>query len=134
MCMTTWGEPKIEIAKRNIICYKNLNGSTSECSYWKYELGVTNPTVEFGISEPDRGNRYSINQGYHSRTNSVIYSKQHNNCIFMIPKGAKYIKGSESSLKNKNDNYVSETIIYIGKNTRWNRIKAKFKTYVSNNK
>ena len=66
---------------------------------------------------------FTIYEGYHSNVKN-----ENCNALFIIPKGTKYTEGfnNDGTIKN----YVSETIIFIGKNTFWNRLKAKFGKYV----
>jgi len=132
MCLLVNKEEAIITAKENIFCYKQLSAfGFSQPQKFKYELGKLNKHVIINKKQADSrdvriGNaNYGetlVEEGYHSRNDSSIKDKTH---LFMIPKGTKYITGGENS--SDRDNYVSETIIYLGRNNWINRLIAKIK-------
>lgn len=126
MCL--YKQDKItKIAKRNILCYKQLLFGTSSYFYaYKYDKMVKQPIVNFQFDQSDLSNGIAVYRGYHSRNNK---SSSNKSSLFVIPKGTKYTVGSEYYNSIIQDNYVSETIVYFGKNTFWNRLLAKFKKF-----
>lgn len=131
MCLIL-NENRLEpiVAPYNIICYKKLDSENYSYSYgFKYFKNVLNPKVE--ISPTDDGFfKNSIENGYHSRNEN---SDNHSNRIFMIPKDTKFYIGGENI--QGQDNYVSETIVLLGRNnvfTRWYyKQKYKLKSYIN---
>lgn len=118
-----------KIAKCNILCYKQLLFTNSSYFYsYRYDKMVKQPIVNFQITDNPLGINYVVYEGYHSRNKRSTEDKS---SLFVIPKGTKYTIGSENIFLNidRKDNYVSETIVYFGKNTFWNRLIAKFKKY-----
>lgn len=125
MCLTSKKEFKFKIAEKDIICFKELfKDNTSYFTDYEYIKGVKNPIEDLvSIYDDFSINAFSIYEGYHSNVKN-----ENCNALFIIPKGTKYTEGFNNNSKIKN--YVSETIIFIGKNTFWNRLKAKFGKYV----
>lgn len=123
MCLEVKGTPEVLIAKRNIICFKELNGNISRHYYFLYQKGIINPIIEIKLHKRYLG--FVVYEGYHSKIKDICFYKiQRNNAIMYIPTGTRYIIGGENDI-NVTDNYVSETIVYYGKNTWWNRLKFK---------
>lgn len=128
MCLyLTKDQNKAIIAAENIICYKFLDYRNISCySGYDYEKGKTNPKVNLLI-ECNWDDTDFINEGYHSRRISG-----RNNKLFMIPKGTTFYIGGENAINN--NNYVSETIVLLGRNNWFNRWyytwKYKLKEYI----
>lgn len=86
-----------------------------------YRKGVQNPEVILNPYKPDpiRASTKIIEEGYHS------YKKRNGNYsmggIFMIPRGSKYY------YNHIEDEYVSSNIIYLGRDTWFNRLKLRLK-------
>lgn len=124
MCLQLGIDHKKQIAVENMSCYKSLDrGAKSQPQGYVYKKGEIQTPVTLIITPRygyDRiGKRikgYSIWEGYHSRNETSISKKSH---LFIIPKGAGYIVGGENS--DILDNYVSTSIIYVGRNNWWNR-------------
>jgi hypothetical protein len=138
MCLKT-KTPEILIADKDIICYKESTGlqKTGGCYVssprnYQYFPGEIAPIVELkadidlvfswdGIW-PETGN-YRVEEGYHSHVKNYSPGES---AVFLIPKGTKYISG----WYNQNPmikNYVSETIIFIGRDNKKTRFKLKLK-------
>ncbi len=125
MCLNITKEAQEQKAISNIPVYKSLtffNRSVhTDFRYWRFKK---NKLVMLGLMVK----RYSIlireiNEGYHSRNNKNDSKK---NYLFIIPKGAKFYEGSENDTDlTVIDGYVSNTIIYIGKNNMFNRWLGK---------
>ena len=126
MCLTSPNEFKFKIAEKDIICFKTLErNNISTITEYRYIKGIKNPIVDIIFIGYADG--FRINEGYHSNIEN-----ENCNALFIIPKGTKYTEGFNNLSTIKN--YVSETIIFIGRNTSWNRFKAKFGIYVQRNK
>lgn len=124
MCLTT-KDPAIKIAEQDIIAYKRLEypkvkflqrlfkpslAYPFSCT-WKhfiYKKGVHQPKVVLHPID-DGDDEYTVHDGYHT-----FVSSDHANAMFIIPKGAKYIEGWNNN-DETNRNYVSETLVYVGK-------------------
>lgn len=82
-----------------------------------------------GVGEVSQrpGGFCSIHKGYHSRiVNNQSLKVRDKTHLFVIPKGAEYYIGGENVI-NRKDGYVSSTIIFVGKNTWFNRFMAYLK-------
>lgn len=123
MCLTT-DNPTVKVAEQDIKVYKSLYfheqrvrsknffkrlfgmkdvivTPKSGVQNFKYMTGALQPSVELQ-SYPD-GNRHEYHRGYHSDADI----RSESNALFVIPKGTKYVEGWF------NQNYVSETIVYV---------------------
>lgn len=125
MCMyienTRGKEYPFRVATKNIVVYKSLNKSFSAYMNYLYSplkvnfipknsisnniLYVKDGSYLTGFSE--------VNVGFHSRIHKE--SLHYNNSIFIIPKGSKYLVGREYYNDHKENNYVSNHIVYVGK-------------------
>ena len=134
---------KKNVAKENIPCYK---GHKNESFYKgkKYKLidesGVLDIPFHSGTfftwdgmaplkNSNDRGFRdyHEFNKGLHSHIPKAARFFERN-FLFIIPKGAKYIEGcgnGYTELPECHDNYISDQIIYLGRNNWFNRLIAK---------
>lgn len=118
MCLNIRQKEKVQIAEKNIPCYKHLNSrNRTVAQYHHYTRFKRNPKVYFGIQN-NAARR--VNEGYHSRMLVNSETKSH---LFIIPKGSEFYEGREnsSSLELGLDGYVSNRIIFIGKNNWFNR-------------
>lgn len=105
---------EFKIAEKNILVYKEvifINDICSKSFYsdYKYFLNDVNPKIKICF-EIDGFDNNVIRKGYHSRINDKLMI---NNSLFIIPKGAKYITGSENGVRYF-AGVVSEQIIYKG--------------------
>jgi len=130
MCLYLKNESTAKVAPYNIICYKRLRfENISDSMGYQYKKRVKQPVVEIIIDKSSETTS-TIDQGYHSRNEQSI---DHGNELFMIPKDTKFYVGGENN--NKTDNYVSETIVFLGNNNRFNRWyytwKYKLKSYIN---
>jgi hypothetical protein len=129
MCLKTMGEFIKQTADRPIICYKSGN-LTSEGKFrptfydeFRYSLNEETEYVEIkpkyheikpiyyhnGFYDESKLKIERIEEGYHSYKKSNIIA----NNVFIIPKGATYYSGSVNEY-DKNDGYVSSSLIWIG--------------------
>ncbi len=116
MCLhLTKEQNKAIVATENIICYKSLESdNVSYYSSYKYKKGEINPKVDLKVVTDIWYEVTHINEGYHSRRTS-----KGNNRLFMIPKGTTFYVGGEN--ETAANNYVSETIVLLGRNNKFNR-------------
>jgi len=124
MCLNVKKNAQSKIAETNIVCYKSLEKNRSLLRNFKYSRFFVNKKVLIYMTPGlVRYSSNEINQGYHSRNSINRKTKSH---LFIIPKGTEYFEGTENS-ENIDfiDGYVSSTIIYIGKNNRFNRFIGK---------
>lgn len=133
MCLTT-KDPTIKVAERDIEVYKSLlfpkvsflkrlfnpKSASPISTVWgayTYHKGQVQPKVEIKSYERkdmfDTETIYVVHEGYHSHATPYILGYECN-AKFIIPKGAKYIEGWNNDDKHMK-NYVSETIVYVGK-------------------
>jgi hypothetical protein len=127
MCLTT-RDATIKIAEQDIQVFKNLcyprvsflkglfkpksKCPTSMFNGYLYEEGVTQPKVTLQPRSLFRDkSEYSVDEGYHSYLTPI----QDCNAKFVIPKGTRYIEGQYGFGNKSVPNYVSETIVYVGK-------------------
>lgn len=120
----------VQEAQENILCYKKLEwNKVSEHKRFSYEKGVVNPLVHFEqFILKDLTSQLETGAGYYS----FIESKSYATDLFVIPKGAKYCSGMDNcgdEYTLPHDTYISNTIVYIGNNNWFNRLKARLKTY-----
>jgi len=125
-------------AEVNIPAYKELEKhGISEHQGFQYLKGKLNqedirfehrPASVFdGL---DEANMVVLYKGFHSRIVRTIQDPFTKNSLFVIPKGALYMTGMENSddwTHSVHNNYLSNQIIYVGKNNRLNRLLAKWK-------
>lgn len=131
MCLIIKKDQEMLIADRNIPAFKTLDEQNSSINFsFDYIKGEVTERIELYKKSPIWWALYgadAINKGYHSRivSNSSLkeYQKSH---LFVIPKGAAYYIGGENVI-DKEDGYVSSTIIFVGKNTWFNRLMAYLK-------
>lgn len=133
--------PESLIAKRNIVCFKEgcILEDDDGIEYlvpivydrFRYDLDKPTDKVEMKLRESSyRDELIKVEDGYHSCIKSYEVSSINPNNVFIIPKGAKYYKGSinDSNCRIING-YVSDTLIWVGKvnswKTIWNVIKYK---------
>lgn len=125
MCLTT-NDPAIKVATEDIVVYKLLQYPTKVgffkrlfkssltwpfSTVWGYHLyqpKIKQPIVKMGIEEGS-DDEWTVHEGYHS-----YVSPRNCNAKCIIPKGAQYIEGWNNDNKLLK-NYVSETIVYVGK-------------------
>lgn len=147
MCLTVnlkFLEPKV--AEENMPCYKKIRntGQADNHNEFYYTKGVVNDEEgavqkqldeikEWQDTRKEGGKPplevYHFEEGFHSRIPSRVheYQKTH---LFIIPKGTLYVEGGENNLPFNatwNNNYISEKIIYVGKNNFLNRFLASWK-------
>ncbi len=124
MCLYIKENVVKEIAIVNIPVYKQLSkdGRSLMANFYYFRFW-RNFKVNLKIIHDRFG--YSLEQGYHSRMWNSVRSKDY---LFIIPKGAEYYRGKENSHSSlaQEDGYISNTIIYVGKNNSFNRKLAKF--------
>ena len=126
MCLKTKNNIFEKITE-SIPCYKYLEkGNKSEYYYFKYRKFILN---KLSIDKMKRdidhlhSGFYAINEGFHSQINDNYFF----NKLFIIPKNSLIIKGYyDKPIDYSNpDGYVSNQIIYIGKNNKFNRLIAR---------
>lgn len=123
MCLTLKKDSKELIADENIPCYKYLkSGNRSLFEKYLYIKYKENPRQELHVIIED--DLHVIFEGYHSRNPFSVRGKTH---LFIIPKNTKYYLGWEEDPIGYEDNYCSETIIFVGRNNWWNRRLAKIR-------
>ncbi len=133
---------ELKEAEENIPCYKSLrkrNRSThNDFHYTKGKTYTEKGAVETqiksivaGIAEPCGFNgSFPLTYGFHSRPINLSWSEYDRSHLFMIPKGTIFTEGGENSdvySVKDHDNYLSESIVYLGKNTWLNRLIYKWK-------
>lgn len=116
-------------AESNIIVYKTGCKGSNRTFYpkyhsdFQYSMDISAPHVSVDLREDG-----SINHGYHAYRNvfAAFFDGLFDNQagIFIIPKGTKYWKGDFAA--GRNNNYVSETLIYVGRLNPINYLKALF--------
>src|SRR5690606_24657351 len=102
----------LQMANKPIIVYKDLYSNRSLHQGYNYFPMKINTVSLHNIVNDIRHD--CVNFGFHSRLDAGKRSR--NNSVFVIPEGARYIPGKESA--NGFDNYVSNSIVYIGKRGR----------------
>ncbi len=130
MCLRTY-DPTPQVAQNNIPCYKygKFFGTTfsPEFKPFKYFRHKKTPEV---LLEPQINYHaawYDVERGYHSfnKLNDCSLSTLGDTdkiALFIIPKRTKYIEGTwEGGCANR----VASRIIYLGKNTKFNRLIGK---------
>lgn len=114
MCFTVT-DPKIKIAKEDIVCYKTIkhhrNGAVSQVMEYRYYKNKRCPSVKLRKQETSyccTTNVYEITRGYHSYITEDYFDLWNGgpNAIFIIPKGTRYYENYHER--------VSETIIFKG--------------------
>lgn len=129
MCLTT-NDPTKKIAEKNIPCYKHgdvyLYGAFGpkfypRFRYLKYKKTGEEEIVPY-MSVVNKG-YYIVDIGYHSFNNiescKGARALGDETGLFIIPKKAEYIEGQwDDSLM---ENRVSTHLIYLGRNTKFNR-------------
>lgn len=123
MCLYILTTKEEKVAKQNIAVYKELRKSgRSEVMHFQYSLYQNNNEIQL-IPRKVTYDSYNfcLEEGYHSRMFRSEYAKSH---LFIIPEGAKFYPGCENTrATDDNENgYVSNQIIYLGKNTWFNRL------------
>lgn len=122
MCLST-NDPIIKIAEKSIVVYKHVTKkSYTTCSShtkgYVYKLFRKCPIIDLHLRYQyypfitplsSYSPRYRVYDGYHSFNEDNYMS----NCVFIIPKGSKYIDGWFNDFSYEL-NRVSETIIYMG--------------------
>lgn len=126
MCLYLTESQKVpKIAEKDIICYKILReDNCSQVEGYFYKKGLQEH-VDVSPKQFIYDSYSYIYQGYHSykdKNRKHLYGKT---CLFIIPKDTVYYKGGSNEVGN--DSYVSENIIYVGKDNWWNRFKIKHK-------
>lgn len=132
---------KIQTAEENLPCYKSLykggQAQNMDYTYRRFQLNVEDRFEFAALHEASLSPRpyycevsqyIKIEYGFHSRVPAEVKRNSDKLHLFIIPKGAKYVSGYENDCNpdgNKHDNYVSDKIIYFGKNNWFNRILAK---------
>lgn len=119
---------KKNVAKENMPCYKEYK-KESFYKGKKYKLidesGVLDVPFHSGWLGFEEFKRF--NKGLHSHIPKAARFFERN-FLFIIPKGAKYIEGcgnGYTELPECHDNYISDQIIYLGRNNWFNRLIAK---------
>jgi hypothetical protein len=134
----------IATAKENTPCYKALDDNNffkraqsqhTGHRYSKYKI-EDEPSFKrraLDAVEYTRNSTYDkdyveINQGFHSRIPRKSLLFENASHLFVIPQGAEYVTGCENDQSSNSDyfdNYVSDKIIYCGRNNAFNRWIAK---------
>lgn len=128
-------ELKFEIATKSILTYKqcvfdNNNNNCYSLFYGKkYEINKLNKEVYIGHGIYRDYNYIKTTTGYYSYKYNNSYSSA--NALFVIPKGSKYVLGHDNVISEELDTYVSNQIIYVGRNNLINRWKTKIKIWMN---
>lgn len=142
MCMrifrnTPLTEADFSIATKSFKVYKSLDGTRSVHRWHHYFplkidiVSLQQIIINSSFNDVEKP-ELMLHYGFHSRVNLSIkshskYRPGKNNSVFVIPEGARYIKGEEYG--HGIDNYVSDAIVYIGKRgsllTWWRLFKMK---------
>lgn len=144
MCLTT-NDPTIRTATENMLVYKELKpDGLTPYRYFNYEDNIPALHVEL-TPEPwniidSKGDvfnyrgRTAFSQGYHSFVNKIDSCRKLR-YAFIIPKGAQYVVGNFGDSDMDPDNYVSSTLIKVGKMGFWNfETRRKIREYLKQNK
>lgn len=127
MCLYILRDQKKQIATENIPCYKELysNGKTTARNF-RYIVFQKNDKVHlFPRQLYSSSGKMELERGYHSRLINSVQMKTH---LFIIPKGSEYYMGRENDtdFEKPSDGYVSNNILYIGRNNFINRLIGKY--------
>lgn len=129
MCLIIKINQEMLIADKNIPAFKTLKERNISVIFpFYYRKGKVNKRIELCKSSfwgGKGGKVCEIHEGYHSRMVNFSLMEHEKSHLFVIPKGAAYYIGGDNVMMI--NGYVSSTIIFVGKNTWFNRFMAYLK-------